>query len=171
MEDNTAVTAVTAPLPPSESEWPSVRIAYDFVIPSYQFLVTRFEAADTRLTALLTFISTLTLGVPVLAKSVRPDISFTSPIFIFGMAIFVLAAVLGVIGRISGGLMLPDPSIIYEKFLADSEWEFRKDQLYFAGENFYTNWDAIRKKSNMSVALTIALLVEVAAFAVWFARS
>jgi hypothetical protein len=148
--------------------WPSVKYAYDFVIPSYQLLVSRFEAADTRLTALLTFISTLTLAVPLFAKSARPSVSFASPVFLFGVAIFVLAAILGIVGRVSGGLILPDPMIIYEKSLGDSEWEFKRDQLYYAGVNFETNRDAVKRKSDMSIALTIGILIEVIAFVVWF---
>ena len=111
---------------PDAQLWPGVNRAYDFVIPSYQLLAGRFEAADTRLTSLLTFISTLTLAVPIFVKNIRPDISFTSPFFLFGIMIFLLGAILGVIGRVTGGLMLPDPMVLYEKHLQSSEWEFKK---------------------------------------------
>jgi hypothetical protein len=57
--------AVMAEREINEEEWPGVRAAYDFVIPSYALLISRFEAADTRLTTLLTLTASLTLGGPL----------------------------------------------------------------------------------------------------------
>lgn len=159
------------PIPCDKDKWPAVERAYDFVLPSYQLLAGRFEAADTRITALLTLTSTLTVAVPIFAKNVRPDISFGSPFFLFGMTIFVLGGILGVIGRVGGGLTLPDPMTIYNKSLHESEWEFKKNQIYFAGENFDSNVQAVRQKGNVAISVTIALMVEIVAFAVWFATT
>jgi hypothetical protein len=114
--------------------YPAVDTAYDFVLPSYQLLTTRFEAADTRLTTLLTFASTVTLAAPIFGKTVQPDIGFAAPAFVCGIVCFVVAAVIGVIGRVSGNLVLPDPMVIYEKSLHRSEWEFKKNQICYAGE-------------------------------------
>jgi hypothetical protein len=148
-------------------QWPAVDRAYDFVIPSYQLLASRFEAADTRLTAMLTLTSTLTLAVPIFAKSLQPDISFASPFFASGMAIFLIGSIIGIFGRVMGSLTLPDPMVIYETGLQDSEWEFKKDQIYFAGENFNANLQAVRKKGNVSIFMTVTLLLEIVAFVTW----
>lgn len=150
-------------------QWPAVNWAYDFVLPSYQLVAARYEAADTRLTNLLTLTSTLTLAVPVFAKNVQPGISFTSPWFLFGILIFLLGAVLGIIGRVTGSITLPDPMVIYDKSLQDSEWEFKKNQIYYAGENFDANVEVVLKKGNVAFCLTIALVLEVVAFVAWFA--
>src|SRR5690348_11408848 len=123
MIDNTDVTQFIA-----TNNWPAVSKAYDFVIPSYQLLTSRFEAADTRLTALLTFTSTVTLAVPIFAKSVDSNISFGSFFFGSGMAIFLVGAVIGLLGRVTGSITLPDPMVIYRKSLSESEWEFEKNQ-------------------------------------------
>jgi hypothetical protein len=150
-----------------EQRWPSVKVAYDFVLPSYQLLTSRFEAADTRLTTLLTFMSTLTLAAPIFGKNVNPDIVFATPSFLCGMGCFVLGAVIGVIGRVTGNLVLPDPMVMYEKSLHRSEWEFKKNQIDFAGQNFQANADAIREKGNVALGMTLALLLEVICFTVW----
>jgi len=155
--------------PEGRDKWPAVDRAYDFVLPSYQLLATRFEAADTRISALLTLTSTLTIAVPIFAKNVQPGISFASPYFLLGMMFFLLSSVLGIIGRVSGGVMLPDPMVFYNENLQESEWEFKKNQIYWAGENFFTNAQAIRQKGNVATAMTIGLLVEVLAFAAWLA--
>jgi hypothetical protein len=155
----------TAALP--ENQWPAVEVAYDFVMPSYQLLVARFESADTRLTTLLTFASTITLAVPIFGKNVQPDIVFGTASFLCGMGFFVLAAVLGIIGRVTGNIVLPNPMTLYEKSLHWSEWEFKKAQIFFAGENFNANAEAIREKGVVALAMTGAVLMEVICFAIW----
>lgn len=153
-----------------EKQWPAVNSAYDFVIPSYQLLTSRFESADTRLTALLTLASTLTIAVPIFAKTVRPGVSFTSFSFGCGVLAFILGACIGIYGRVTGSIVLPDPMVIYKKNLHKSEWEFRKDQIYFAGKNFDANAQAVRRKGNVSIFVTITLLAEVLAFGAWIIR-
>lgn len=152
-----------------EKKWPSVNIAYGFVLPSYQLMISRFEAADTRLTSLLTLASTLTIAVPIFAKNVRSDISFASPFFVLGIVFFLCAGAMGVYGRLTGSLKLPDPMVIYNKSLENSEWEFKKNHIFFAGEAFEYNAQAIRAKGNVAICLTIVLLLEVLAFVAWIA--
>ena len=170
MPDNTTVVAGAGKPVIEQEQWPAVDSAYDFVMPSYQLLASRFEAADTRLTALLTLTSTLTLAVPIVAKSLQPNISFASPLFLFGMVIFLVGAITGIFGRVMGSLVLPDPGVIYQKSLGDSEWEFKKDQIYFAGENFKANAQTIRNKGNVSICITITLLLEIIVFVTWMAK-
>lgn len=150
-----------------EQKWPAVSAAYDFVLPSYQLLAARYEAADTRLTTLLTFMATLTLAAPIFGMNVNPNIAVATPSFLCGMGFFVVGAVIGVVARVSGNLVLPDPMVMFNKSLHRSEWEFKKNQIDFAGQNFKTNADAVREKGNMALAMTFALLLEVACFAVW----
>lgn len=81
------------------TNYPSVELAYDFVLPSYQMLATRFEAADTRVTSFLTLVASVTLAAPLFAKTVRPDSQFSSPLFIAGVICFLGAIAVGVWGR------------------------------------------------------------------------
>jgi hypothetical protein len=161
MADSTPTAAVV------ENQWPSVEVAYDFVMPSYQMLISRFESADTRLTSLLTLASSLTLGAPILAKAVRQNISFTSPLFLVGLSLFILGAVLGVVGRVKGRITLPDPMVFHQTALHESTWTFKKNAVYFAGLAFKSNADAVRRKGNMALAVTVALLLEIVCFVAW----
>jgi Na+/glutamate symporter len=147
--------------------WPGVETAYDFVVPSYQMLMSRFEAADNRLTALITFASSITLGGPLFAKAVRPDIDFNSPAFWIGMACATLGVICGVIGRIHGRIILPNPTVMYDKSLRDSQWTFKKDAIFFAGQNFTANVAVVDAKGRYATVLTIAILIEVWMFTIW----
>jgi len=170
MSDNEEVSEDSAKVEKPEEQWPAVDAAYGFVLPSYQLLVGRFESADTRLTSLLTLSSTLTLAAPLFAKNVQPAISFRSPFFIFAMMVFLVAAIVGIFGRVAGSLALPDPMIMYQKSLHCSEWEFKKNQIYFAGEHFEYNVQAIRKKGNVALCLTVMLVLEIVAFVIWIMK-
>jgi hypothetical protein len=150
-----------------ERAWPAVEAAYDFVLPSYQMLMSRFEAADNRLTALITFASSITLGGPLFAKAVRPSIDFRSPVFWIAIACASFGVICGVIGRIHGRIILPNPTVMYDKSLRDSLWTFKKDAIFFAGQNFTANAAVVNKKGWYAMALTIAILIEVWMLTVW----
>jgi len=121
------------------------------------------------LTDLLTLAASLTPGAPVFAKAVRSDISLVSPFFLLAVLLFVGVAVAGVFGRMGGSVTLPNPMAFYRHSLHESEWTFKKNAVYFAGEAFVENAGAIRWKGNIAVAVTIAFLLEVFLLVVWLA--
>jgi len=147
--------------------YPAVELAYQFVIPSYQMVASRFEAADGRLTALLTMVSSLTLAAPIFAKAVNPNISFSSGWFVAGMVCFSLSIVAGLAGRLRGVLTLPNPAHQYDKTLHLSQWEFRQQAIYFAGQHFNKNIAAISVKGRTAFVLTALFSVEIALLVVW----
>ena len=154
-------------MPETLEAWPAITEAYAFVLPSYQWLLARFEAADNRLNALLTLLATLTLGAPVFAGTVRPGISFIAPTFRTAIFLFIVASFIGVIGRVAGGLRLPDPGFFYEHDLHKPVEEFRKDVLYFAGKHFEANREAIAAKHTCAFAMTAVMLTEIFFFVLW----
>jgi hypothetical protein len=154
----------------SESEmFPAVGAAYDFVLPSYTFLAARFEAADNRLTTLLTLTATLSLGAPILAGSIRKDISFISVWFLAAMVSFLASVIVGLVGRVSGKLTLPDPMVHFKTSLSDPEWEFKKNAIAFAGKHFAANSKAILRKGNVAACVAALLVVEIACLICWIA--
>ena len=162
--------AADRPVDENAERWPAVRLAYDFVLPWTKFMVSRFEAADTRLTTLLTLTSSLTLSAPVVARAVRPAISFSSPWFLAAMAVFIASALLGVVGRVYGRVVLVDPGLLYQKSLHETPWAFQKNALFFAGQHFVANRAAIARKSQISIALSVLLPLEILLFVIWIAR-
>ena len=151
-------------------QYPSIEVAYGFVLPSYQLLTGRFEAADNRLGALMGMGSTLALGAPLFAKTIRPDISFGSPWLIGALAIFGVITFLGLLARIRGVLILPNPRLLHETGLGKPELEFKADAIYISGQHFEHNAKAINDKGDWAIALTTLLAVEVCLFIVWIAR-
>jgi hypothetical protein len=152
-----------------ERKWPAVEAAFAFVIPSYQMLASRFEAADGRLTTILTTAVSLTGAAPVLGRAVRPDLSASSGWFVLGLVLFGVVLALGVTGRVSGRLTLPDPQVHWNEALSQSPWEFRKSAIYFAGQHFDLNAKAIERKSIITIWMAALLGAEIVAFALWIA--
>ena len=142
-------------------------MAYDFVLPSYQFMVGRMEAADARISTLLTTVSSFTLGIPLLAKATMPNIEFRSAWFGGAIAFALLAFGCGVAGRIRGRIVLPNPSILYQKFLHKSPWTFKKDAVYFAGQHFTANSQAIDEKGRLTIWISVVMFLSILSFMVW----
>jgi hypothetical protein len=151
----------------NQQSYPAVDVAYEFVLPSYQMLAARFEAADNRLTTVPNFAATVTLGVPILAKAIQPEMSFGSPLFVAAVLAFIAGAVLAIMGRLRGGLVLPDPAVLYEQRLDESEWEFRKNAIFFAGQHFERNSETIRRKNNVAYAVAAMFFLEIVWLVLW----
>ena len=150
-------------------QYPSVVVAYDFVLPSYQMLLGRFESADNRIGSLITTVSSLTLAAPILARAVRPEIVFSSAFFIVALVFFGISIVVGLFARTKGVLTLPDPGVIREHSLSKSPWQFKADAIYFAARHFDANANAINTKGNWSIVLTILTVLEIMALVLWIA--
>lgn len=154
-----------------ESKYPSVDLAYEFVKPSYDWLQNRLDAVNGRIEFLLTFSSSITIAAPVFVKALFRDISFGSCWFVGAIVVFVLIALVGLMGRISSGLKLISPQKLYNKWLGWSEWEFKKNAIYWAGKHFQHNALLINKKANFGIAMTILLAIEVVFIVLWIAQS
>ena len=154
-----------------EDRWPSVPFAYDFVVPSYQLMATRLEAIDSRIQGIQTFAATLTLGVPIVGQSIRRDIHYTSAWFIGVLVVFASIVVLSFVARTRGHLQMASPRLIYERTLHLSEWEFKRDVMYMAGQHFDGNVALINQKGCVGNWLSALVLIETILAACWIAFS
>lgn len=150
-----------------ETTWPAVHLAYDFVLPSYQWAQQRLDATDLRIQTLQAFAATVTLAAPILAATVVKDIDLQSAWFIAALALFVVTVVLGAVVRAYGRLELMSPKRLYDRWLGDSEWEFKKDAIYFAGKHFEANRSLINKKGLLADGMTVLFVVETALLLTW----
>ena len=150
-----------------EETYPAVKFAYDFVQPSYGLMTARIEATVSRIQALMTFAATITLGFPVLGRAINPSISFGCAPFAVGLTFFIVLMILGVIARDVGDLKLVNPGRLYESSLHLSEWEFKRDAVFFAGESFTHNLALANHKANMGRSMSILLLAEVLMLLMW----
>jgi hypothetical protein len=150
-----------------QPEYPAVDAAFQFVVPSYQIMAGRFEAADTRLNSLTTTLLTMTTAVPVFAKAINPAVTFASGSFALGLIAAGVGLTLGVWGRNTGKLTVVDPMVLYRKSLWRTDPGFKKNAIGFAGQHFDDNAKAVERKGNVATAMVIAMVAELAAFAIW----
>jgi len=150
-----------------ESQYPSVELAYEFVKSSYDWMLSRIEAINSKIQGLLTFATTVAVAMPIFAKALVGDIDFSSGWFYGATISYVLLAIMGIFGMRMGKVRLVHPMKLYEKWLHKSLWEFKKDTIYVAGQDFEDNKKLIDRKSLLRDIMTLFLLLEILCIIVW----
>jgi hypothetical protein len=148
-------------------QYPGVEPAQAFILPSYQWAVTRLEAIDSRIQALVTACITVTLAIPAIRGAVHPAADFHSWWFVSAVIAAALTLVAGMVARSWGALSVLAPDLLYDKWLAYREWEFKKNALYWAGRHFLDNLSVINRKARVVTVMTVLLLTEAACLLVW----
>lgn len=149
------------------SQYPSLELAYEFVKSSYDLMVIRFDSANSRIQNLLTWAIGITVAIPLFNKVVNDTGTFKSVWFILALLAFLAVVIIGVVGQRMGSVKLIDPKILYEKHLHYPEWEFKKNLIYWAGENFNSNNKAIEVKSRYLDIITILFGLEIVFSFIW----
>jgi hypothetical protein len=150
-----------------EERYPGVNPAYGIAISSYDNLVKRLDAYDGRIQTILAFAASTTAVVPSVANA--RGLHFRSVWLYLSLAAFALTLFLGTYARLTGTVRLLNPSTLYEKWLHFSEWEFKKNFIYFAGKDFEANKALIEKKWKLSVAVSCLFFLEAVLLVVWVA--
>ena len=155
---------------PERAEWPSVDLAYGIVAPSYDWIQARFDSVERRIQTFLGFTATLTLGLPALVIAVENDADVTSWWFIAAMTTAVLTLAIGIAAKlVSGatGIWFLSPANLYERWLHYSEWEFKKNAIYWAGRHFEANVSRINTMGWLLTGMTFLFALEVIFLLVW----
>jgi len=148
-------------------QYPSVNLSYEFVKSSYDVMEKRFESANSRIQNLLTWAVGITTAIPLFATAVKSSSNIKS-IWILPVLLFFLALVIvGIFAYRTGGVILIHPKIIYEDYIQYPEWEFKKQLVYWAGQNFDTNQKCIDLKSRYIDIMTFLLGLEMVFALVW----
>lgn len=153
-----------------EATWPGVDVAYDLTKLSYSWILQRLDAVDSRIQTLQAFAATITLAALVIAASVIDDVDFESVWFVLAVVAFVAVVAIGSIAGASGRILLISPQILYDKWLHYSEWEFKKNAVYFAGQHFKENSSLVNGKGRAVGFMTALFLAETAFLLIWVAR-
>lgn len=151
----------------SEATCPAVHVAYDFVGPSYASIMQRLDAVNSHLETLQTFAASITLAAPILAASVVKDVDFRSPWFLSAFSIFMVVIVIGAVARVRGSLQLITPQSLYDDWLHYSEWEFKKNAIYWAGQHFKANRSLVNNRAHAAFGMTVLLLLEMGLLLAW----
>lgn len=152
-----------------QNQYPAVELAYPLAIASYESILKRIDALENRTQTLMAFAATLTVAVP--AMTAGRGLKFSSGWFITALVLFGIANIIGVISRLKGDIALLSPQKIYQTELHKPDWEFKKDAIYWAGENFAHNNALILKRHRIIIYMSLIFFAEALALAVWAAGS
>jgi hypothetical protein len=162
------MNTIQQPVKP-EDEYPSVDLAYQIAIDSYDSVIRRIDSADGRLQTLITFAGTIGAAVPSVGAS-RGLLHFRSIWFYLAVFSFTSAMIIGFYARFSGTIRLLDPAVFYEKWLRFSLWEFKKNLIFFAAEDFQCNTKLNKRNWDLSIAVLVLFLLEVVFLVLWVAK-
>jgi hypothetical protein len=154
-----------------QNKYPGVPTAFEFVLPSYGWMLSRFESADARIQALQVFAATVSIAVPGAVKALNSRIAFSDWRFVLASLLFAALMIVGLFGRLRGGVMLANPRIHQERWLHWNEWEFKKNAVFWAAEHFRVNAIQIQQKSKIAGWMTGLFLVELVLLFAWFATA
>lgn len=149
-------------------DFPGVKEAFAFVLPSYQMLLSRYEAADNRLNTLLTTAFAVMAAGPVVGRAIDPNIA-VDRWFWASLSSFVLAVAVGLWARLSGAIVVPNPMTLYNEAAHENEWEFKRNALFLAGRHFQKNAETIDRKHLRAVIVTALVAVQGVCFGLWMA--
>lgn len=155
---------------PNPDLYPGVEHAYALIAPSHDWITARLEAIDSRLDSILNLVATVTIAAPVLAGAIQEEPDFGSPWFVGAMSIFAVIVLLGVIVRTFGQVMTFSPSELYAKYLHYAEWEFKKNLIYWGGQNFDANRRLVGHRAFIANVMVIGFLAEAVCLVVWVAK-
>ena len=148
-----------------EEKYPSVELAYPIAVASYDVASKRLDVMDGRLQTILTFVVSVSAAILPLAGS--RGVSFRSYWFYAATAIFFITVALGTYARLCGEIKVLKPEMLFNNWLHKSEWEFKKDFLSFASDDFNHNLALSERKWKYSAIITFLFFAEVVAAAVW----
>lgn len=147
-----------------EKKYPGVDLAYPLALESYEWAAKRFDTLDSRIQTILGLGISLTLAVPIALSALK--LSINGRWFVAAAVLFVLALSLGTYARLMGKLTVITPEMLYQKWLHLSDWEFKKNLIFFAGEHFNKNRNLLEKRHRFAAAATFIFFLEVLALAV-----
>ena len=150
-----------------ESAYPSVDLAYDIAVASYDSIIKRLDVMDGRLQTILAFSATTTAVVPTVANA--RGLSFRSWWLYLALASFALQLIIGTIARSAGSVRLLKPETFYLKWLHKSHWQFKKDLVYWASQDFNDNATLLERRWRLAVSVSVLFFIEVLLLLVWVA--
>jgi hypothetical protein len=146
-------------------EYPSVSIAYDLSLKSSESLLKRLEAVEGRLQWILTAGVTITAGYSVALKG--QQVNLHSKLFYCAAACFILAIAIGSIARGFGKFEILNPAKLFNDYLHEDEWEFKKDMIYWQGNMFNKNLRLVNLKAHLANIVATLFFLQVALLSVW----
>ena len=122
-------------------DYPSIDLVHNYVQPSYDWMLGRLDAAKERLHKVLGLGTTITLAAPTLGLAVKPQAPVDSGWLISAIFVYFIVLATGIIIiAFSPPTKLASLQLMYQKFLHYDQAEFKKTEIYLAGEAFEHNF-------------------------------
>jgi hypothetical protein len=151
----------------SAADYPAVELAYPIALSSYETFLKRLDALDGRVQTTQAFIVTVTLAIPAIAAN--KGLPFSSFWFWLALAAFALTNAFAFLARLQGTITLLHPQVLYDEYLSDTDWEFKKNLIYWAGQHVECNNQVLLLRARLLLWACLIFLVEVVALVVWVA--
>jgi hypothetical protein len=148
-----------------EKQYPSVDTAFEIVMLSYGLMLDCLQAIESKIQGLLTTATAITVATPIFAKAI--NVNFSSTWFYAAAFVYVVFVILGFIGLRMGKVRLVDPGTIYRQWLHKSSWQFKKDGIYNAAQDFNDYKKLLEAKNLFRDTLTILLVIEIIFIVTW----
>lgn len=152
-----------------EQLYPSVELAYPIAVASYDVALRRLDAMDGRLQTILAFVVTVSAAIPALASN--RGVNFRSCWLYAAIVTFILTIGFGTYARLMGKIKVLKPEMLFNHWLHKPLWEFKKDFVAFAGDDFNHNLALSELKWKFTVAITLLFFLEAIFLAVWVVGS
>ena len=152
-------------------EFPSLDLAYEFIIPSYDWALRRLDAVERRIESLIVIVTATTgtaiLGVIALAQKTGLDFSLCRWevwVGLLAFLCFVLSMALGFYARHLGRVTFLDPAFFGT--ISETPAVFRWNAVQDASEDLRKHADLVARKSRWADWVLIPFIVEVLLVAV-----
>ena len=131
-----------------DEEYPSLKDAYGFVLPSIEWTFQRFAAIDTRIWQITGLIATVTAAVPIASKALDDEVDLRSGWLIVSVVLGLLGIVFGALAQTLGSLqMLMVEPMAHLDHLRRPSTAFRLNVLAKAGEIQRENKRRVNRRS------------------------
>ncbi len=147
---------------PDEKTYPSVGIAYELAIKSYDWVIKRLELMDDRIDKLIALMTGISLALISYNKT-----DFQNCFFYYLISAYIVATIAGLKGKHSGQVKIVSPTKLFSQWLHFSQWEFKKNAIYKAGEDYDSMSKTLASKNRWFVTAIIFYMIEIILLTLW----
>lgn len=153
-------------------QFPSVPVAYELSLRAVDISIRRYDNQDANLERIITWITTVTTTLLTFVASgkIIKDINYESPYFILGVILAVLSLTIAFIAKFSGEISTTNPKKLYEDAIEEEEIEFKKDHIYYFGQDCDQMDAYTRKKWLFGVIAILLFSLELMFFVIWISK-
>jgi len=152
-------------MPQDANTYPGVDLAYPIAVASYDVALRRLDVMDGRLQTLMAFIVAVSAAVPSVAAN--RGIHFRSYWFYAALTSFVIAVAIGTYASLTGKIKVLKPENAFNHWLHKPDWEFKKDFIAYAADDFQANINSVEFKWRCSVFITMLFFVQAVFLSLW----